>query len=233
MPDPISTAFLLKTLGPPVASAGINWLMNRITGSPQRKGYEQFINQQSPVLEQLRLQAMGKTSTASRFLESRLQQAARQARQAEAATSTRQGLGTQSAISRQRQIGVQTEQTLSDLLGQLQLGSQQQYGQLMGQIGGMKAGMAEAEMGAQQRMAATVGQVIENIMAEYNKEVEKTGQRDNWLETFLKKAFEGISETGYKNYVPSLPQAGVSRPQRPSSYWNAFPEQYSAETFNY
>ena len=199
MPIPAAIITGAKIAAPYVASAGINWLMNRITGSPQRKGYEQFIGQQSPVLEQLRQQALGKPGTASKFLESRLQQAARQSRQAEAATSTRQGLGTQSAIARQRQIGVQTEQTLADLLGQLQLGSQAQYGQLMGQVGEMKAGMATAEMAERKRAEEGIGRQIERLFRAYNEAVVNKGKpRDSWYENLLKQLDElarPLSET--------------------------------------
>jgi hypothetical protein len=180
-------------------------------------------------LQQLQQQALGQETPASRFLESRLQQAARQAQQAEAATSTRQRLGRQSAIARQQDIGARTEQTLADLLGQLQLGAQQQYGQLMGQLGGMRAGMAQAEMGAQQRTMQTIGAVIDDIMSEYAKEKEATGVTDDWLEQMANFVQGEVQQLALP--TGAQPVTLTPRPTTPVEERSLYPRQAGARDY--
>lgn len=210
-----------------VAPVAIQYLLQRITGSPRREQYQQFIQQQQPMLKLLQAQAMGKPSPASRFIESRIQQAMAKAKQAAAATATRQHLGTTSRIAQQQRLDQQQAQAIADALAQLQLGAQQQYAGLMGQVGTMQAGMAQAEMQAQAQQAQSIGAVIEDILAEYNKQKEETGQTDNALETaanWLNSVLSGIAATGYQNYVPTgipgQPQTPLvnQMPIRPQPY---------------
>jgi hypothetical protein len=167
---------------PYVASHAIPWILNRISGNPQRKKYEEFVQQQQPMLDLLRKQAMGGETPASRFITGRIEQAGQRSKLATAASATRQGVGRQSAAAGQQRISGQYDQITADALAQLQAGAQAQYSGAMGQVGRMQAGLAGIEMQAQATLAENLGRMIQEISRDVDDDWLK--QVKGWFQQF-------------------------------------------------
>ena len=167
------------------ASVAIPFVVDLFQKKQQQEKLESLMKEQRGMIRalepQLKAQAAGQESAASRAIMQQVEKRANMSRQAAAASATRSGqMGTSVGRAQQERIGYERDANLTQLLGQQQQQATQQYQSLINQLGStlnMQAMQAQQEQMKQTQLATSLASLFktpDSELSETNKQFKTT-----------------------------------------------------------
>lgn len=195
-----------------IASVGLPILASMIPNPEEDRMKGLVADQQkmiSSIQPQLRAQAAGQESAASRAIMKKVEQQANRSRQAAAASATRSGqMGTAVSRAQQQRIGSDQSAALAQLLGQQQMQSTQQYQSLINQMGGAIGTQGALAMQEQQRKAAISGSIA-GLFASPDAELTELGKKNKALLEKLSKYIDSGTLQKLFDQLENMNQGGA------------------------
>tara|TARA_Y100000593_G_C4323926_1_gene345771 strand:+ start:5446 stop:6261 length:816 start_codon:yes stop_codon:yes gene_type:complete len=167
------------------ASVAIPFVVDLFQKKQQQEKLESLMKEQRGMIRalepQLKAQAAGQESAASRAIMQQVEKRANMSRQAAAASATRSGqMGTSVGRAQQERIGYERDANLTQLLGQQQQQATQQYQSLINQLGStlnLQAMQAQQEQMKQTQLATSLASLFktpDSELSETNKQFKTT-----------------------------------------------------------